>query len=257
MGTNRFGKCLECDLSTTRGFFISHSNRDIEKVSEIRNELERRGHNPVLFFLKCMETTEADDRLLWQLIEREIKAREWFILCDSPNARNSAAVLREMELVKSMAREGKVVETLDLGRGLETEIHKVIRLSMRATVFLSYASADRATADAIRRALMRHEFTVTSPEHFGASAQPIQDVIGAVINEAVERGFVPVLLSPPGCGGVAAKQRPSFPFPMAAAALAREAARWRLPGLACASFCRMAFLRLRIPLKTSPLFGVI
>ena len=85
--------------------FVSHSNRDIEKAREIRNELERRGHNPVLFFLKCMETTEADDRLLRQLIEREIKAREWFILCDSPNARNSAAVLREMELVKSMARE--------------------------------------------------------------------------------------------------------------------------------------------------------
>lgn len=102
--------------------FVSHSNRDIEKVREIRNELERRGHNPVLFFLKCMETTEADDRLLWQLIEREIKAREWFILCDSPNARNSAAVLREMELVKSIAREGKVVETIDLGRDLETEI---------------------------------------------------------------------------------------------------------------------------------------
>ena len=40
-----------------------------------------------------------------------------------------------MELVKSMAREGKVVETLDLGRDLETEIHKVIRLSKRATVF--------------------------------------------------------------------------------------------------------------------------
>lgn len=92
--------------------FVSHSNRDIEKVREIRNELERRGYNPVLFFLKCMETPETDDRLLWQLIEREIKAREWFILCDSPNARNSAAVLREMELVKSMAREGKVVETI-------------------------------------------------------------------------------------------------------------------------------------------------
>jgi hypothetical protein len=70
-----------------------------------------------------------------------------FILCDSPNARNSAAVLREMELVKSMAREGKVVETIDLGRDLETEIHKVIRLSKRATAFLSYASADRVNAE--------------------------------------------------------------------------------------------------------------
>lgn len=196
--------------------FVSHSNRDIEKVREIRNELERRGHNPVLFFLKCMETTEADDRLLWQLIEREIKAREWFILCDSPNARNSAAVLREMEMVKSMAREGKVVETIDLGRDLETEIHKVIRLSKRATVFLSYASADHATADAIRRALMRHEFTVTSPEDFGASAQPIQDAISTAINAAVERGFVLVLLSPASLASRWVKHETEYALQLAA-----------------------------------------
>ena len=56
--------------------FLSHSSKDIAKVREIRNELERHGHNPVLFFLKCMENTDADDRLLWELIEREIKARE-------------------------------------------------------------------------------------------------------------------------------------------------------------------------------------
>ncbi|MBL9154670.1 MAG: hypothetical protein JNK37_19480 [Verrucomicrobiales bacterium] len=103
-------------------------------------------------------------------MKRDTTFREWLILCDSPNTRNSAAVLREMELVKSMAREGKVVETIDLGRDWEAEIHKVFRLSKRATVFLSCASADRATADAIRGALMRHEFTVTSPEDLGGSA---------------------------------------------------------------------------------------
>ena len=63
-----------------------------------------------------------------------------------------------MELVKSMAREGKVVETIDLGRDLETEIHKVIRLSKRATVFLSYASADRATAELRTFSLGVHDF---------------------------------------------------------------------------------------------------
>lgn len=26
--------------------FVSHSHRDLEKVRRIRNELERRGHNP-------------------------------------------------------------------------------------------------------------------------------------------------------------------------------------------------------------------
>ena len=77
--------------------FVSHSNKDIEKVREIRNLLERGGANPVLFFLKCMENSEDDDRLLWNLIEREIKARNFFLLCDSQNARNSDAVQREIE----------------------------------------------------------------------------------------------------------------------------------------------------------------
>ena len=39
--------------------FVSHSHKDIEKVREIRNELERRGHNPLLFFLKCMDDDGA------------------------------------------------------------------------------------------------------------------------------------------------------------------------------------------------------
>jgi len=32
----------------------------LEKVREIRNELERRGHNPLPFFLKCLE--DDDER---------------------------------------------------------------------------------------------------------------------------------------------------------------------------------------------------
>jgi len=51
---------------------VSHSHRDLEKVREIRNELERRGCNPLLFFLKCLD---ADNALLPKLIQDEIKAR--------------------------------------------------------------------------------------------------------------------------------------------------------------------------------------
>ncbi len=39
--------------------FVSPSHRDLEQVRQIRNELERRGHHPLLF-LKCL----ADDALL-------------------------------------------------------------------------------------------------------------------------------------------------------------------------------------------------
>ena len=100
----------------------------MEKVRRIRNELERRGHNPLLFFLKCLE---ADDARLPELIRDEIKAREWFILCESPSAKNSGWVQQEVELIKSMA--GKAIETIDLSQNLPTELHKLVRLSKRAT----------------------------------------------------------------------------------------------------------------------------
>ncbi len=34
---------------------VSHSHSDLKNVRPICNELERRGHCPVLFFLKCLE----------------------------------------------------------------------------------------------------------------------------------------------------------------------------------------------------------
>lgn len=171
--------------------FVSYSHKDFEIVRQIRNELERRGHNPLLFFLKCLED---DNALLPELIREEIKAREWFILCESENSKSSRWVQQEVELIKGM--EGKVFETIDLSKELETELHKIVRLSKRATVFLSYAYADHATAEVIRQLLVTHEFSVTSPENSGISTQSIKDVITKAIDEAVTLGFVLVLLSP-------------------------------------------------------------
>ena len=34
--------------------FLSHSSVDIEKVRMIRNEFEACGHNPLAFYLKCL-----------------------------------------------------------------------------------------------------------------------------------------------------------------------------------------------------------
>jgi hypothetical protein len=39
--------------------FVSHSHRDLENVRPIRNELERRGHHPLLCFLKDLEDNDA------------------------------------------------------------------------------------------------------------------------------------------------------------------------------------------------------
>jgi hypothetical protein len=39
--------------------FVSYSHRDLKNVRPIRNELERRGRNPLLFFLKCLKDNGA------------------------------------------------------------------------------------------------------------------------------------------------------------------------------------------------------
>lgn len=170
--------------------FISHSHRDLENVRQIRNELERRGHNPLLFFLKCLEN---DDARLPELIREEIRAREWFILCDSPHSKSSRWVQQETELIKAM--ESKVVETIDLSKDLEVELHKLDRLSKRATVFLSYARSDEEPAERIRRVLREHDFSVWDESAISAGAD-FAAAIRQGIDEAADRGFVLVLLSP-------------------------------------------------------------
>ena len=34
--------------------FMSHSHQDYDKVRALRNELEKQGHHPLMFFLKCL-----------------------------------------------------------------------------------------------------------------------------------------------------------------------------------------------------------
>ena len=137
--------------------FVSHSHRDLEKVRHFRDELGTAWSQsaPVLPQMPGRQRRPAS-----RTIRDEIKSRERFILCESVHSKNSSWVQQEVELIREM--EVNIFETIDLSKDLETELHKVVRLSKRATVFLSYASADHATADAIRRALMLHEFTVTT-----------------------------------------------------------------------------------------------
>jgi len=184
--------------------FVSHSHRDLEKVREIRNYLEGKGRNPLLFFLKCLDD---DDARLPELIREEIEARDWFILCDSPNARSSRYVAQEIELVKAL--EGKVFETIDLNKDLEPQLHKLDRLSKRSTVFLSYAREDREVADRIQAALLRHDYRAWRDSEI-KPGEVFSDVIHAAIDDAVTRGFVLVLLSPASLTSQWCKHEPNI-----------------------------------------------
>lgn len=77
--------------------FLSHSNKDYEKVKSVRDKLERDDFRPIMFFLKCLEDNDEID----DLIKREIDVRTRFILCDSENARKSDWVQKEIEYIES------------------------------------------------------------------------------------------------------------------------------------------------------------
>ena len=62
--------------------FLSHSNKDYEKVRRIRNLLEDQSFRPLMFFLCCLE----DDQEIDDLIKREIDHRTRFIYGSSDNA---------------------------------------------------------------------------------------------------------------------------------------------------------------------------
>ena len=58
--------------------FVSHSTRDLERVRLVRNAIEAANGEPIRFFLKCLSEHDEID----ELIEREIRARNFFLLCD-------------------------------------------------------------------------------------------------------------------------------------------------------------------------------
>jgi hypothetical protein len=70
--------------------FVSHSRKDNEKARRVRDHLESRSFEPILFNLKCL----TDDDELTTLVKREIEARPCFLYLDSPNARVSERVIR-------------------------------------------------------------------------------------------------------------------------------------------------------------------
>lgn len=61
---------------------VSHPHRDLEKVRRIRNELERRGHNPLLFFLKYLEDDDARLPEGIEEIGKDVEARSFSGECE-------------------------------------------------------------------------------------------------------------------------------------------------------------------------------
>lgn len=115
--------------------FLSHSNKDYEKVIKVRDLLEENSFRPLMFFLKCLN----DDDEIDDLIKREIDSRGRFILCDSENARNSEWVQREVEYIKSKRR---VYQTIDIEAPVDKIAEDVLNFKKKSTVYVSHANKD-------------------------------------------------------------------------------------------------------------------
>ena len=163
--------------------FVSHSTRDLDRVRRVRDYLEAKNHEPLLFFLRCIRDTDELD----SLIRREIEARSIFLLCDSPHARASNWVRREVELIRALP--DRHCEFIDLLEPWEKQREALDRLSRHSTVFLSFSVADRAEVTKISEELQRRDYRIfvdrTSLEAGQDGAQNIAEAIDA----AVENGF--------------------------------------------------------------------
>lgn len=86
--------------------FLSHASANINIVRRIRNEFESLGQNPIAFHLRCLdENYKGRDEELWNLIYREIDAREWFVYCQSPEAKESDNVQKEYAYIKQAGKD--------------------------------------------------------------------------------------------------------------------------------------------------------
>lgn len=165
--------------------FVSHSTKDFEKVRIIRNKMEEIGMRPILFYLKCLK----DRPEVMDLLKREIDVRPRFLLCDSPNSRESEFVDEEVRYIKSLNRQYVTVDLND-----ESSYDEKIReLKRRSQIFLSYSRQDYDLARTLTKALQEVGFNVwIDMEQLSQGC--FQEQIMTAIRDSMDKGyFIPII----------------------------------------------------------------
>jgi TIR domain len=163
--------------------FVSHSTSDLDKVRLVRNAIEAANGEPILFFLKCLSDHDEID----ELIKREIEARNFFLLCDSGNAKSSKWVQDEIAHVKSL--QTKKIEIIDLDADWQAQIAGIQSIVRQATVFLSYAHTDEAAIVPVREGLIANDFCVWDPSHDLRVGDNFSEQISSAVEESARFGF--------------------------------------------------------------------
>lgn len=167
--------------------FISHSHKDIDKVRIIRNELENRGFEPLIFYLKCLN----DDDEIEELIKREIEERTWFIYVESENSKNSKWVQTEREYIKTLV--GKKVFTIDISKDINEQLHKIAQITKQMKVFIAYSTKDILIYSEIKTKLLEKDMLVLDENSKYANDYAIKTLNN--IRTSSREGFVLLILS--------------------------------------------------------------
>ena len=144
---NRARKWFNLFMENINGswIFISHSSSDIKKVRLIRNEFEKYGQNPLAFHLKCLTTdTEKGRNELENLIKREIRARDWFVYCESAAAENSEYVTIEREYVRECSKTR--IWRINMDDDIVIILEAVRKICCDMQVLLCYSKEDENIA---------------------------------------------------------------------------------------------------------------
>ena len=168
--------------------FISHAHKDIRRIRGIRNILEKNGLEPICFYLRCL----SDHDEIFDLIKREIDAREWFLLVDSENARKSTWVKTEVEYIRAKNKEKIVSVTLEDEGSILPVLNK---LSNSMRVFLSYSRPDISLAGQIADACLRRDLRVFFDVNDIRIGTDWADQITSALTEASEKGCVVSIIS--------------------------------------------------------------
>lgn len=172
--------------------FLSHSNKDYEKVIKVRNLLEQNDFRPLMFFLKCLN----DDDEIDDLIKREIDSRGRFILCDSKNARKSCWVKKEIEYIKS---KNRIYQTIDLDDPTDVIQRQIENFRKRNSIFLSFnpnSAKDTILAEKLESSLKERNFAVYMSQRF-TREDDLEDLkqYHAVTYRVVEHETLLIILS--------------------------------------------------------------
>ena len=174
--------------------FVSHSHLDIEKVRKIRNFLEDEGMEPILFYLRCMDSDdESKLDALKRLIFDEIDSREFFLYVNSENAETSEWVQEELAYIR--ATHPDRITVIDIS-GDDVKTEKTLSRMVRGMrVFISASSRDRELTERLSNALEKRDFRVYDVENSLRGGDVWCETAQKNLAELSDAGFVIALIT--------------------------------------------------------------